>query len=246
MCCPGATSILCCKCRSVPQLKRFYYHRYNLMAAFHSVNPIFSVLGAFECGFIITGGAGFIGSAVVRLPIAQGYEVVNVDALTYAANLENVAAVAGSPHYVFEHVDIRDRPALDRVFRGHEPDAVIHLAAESHVDRSIDRPSDFIGTGTFNLFKAARSCWTSAGKPDNFRFISTDEVFGSLGADGQFSEETPYDPRSPYAASKAASDWHFERGGSTQTKSRRAPRFSRKTITALISAVSCERTHQYS
>ena len=160
---------------------------------------------------LVTGGAGFIGSAVVRLAVAQGHQIVNLDALTYAACLDNVASVADSPNYAFERVDIRDRAALDRVFADHEPDAVMHLAAESHVDRSIDGPGDFIETnitGTFNMLEAARKYWNEADKPESFRFhhISTDEVFGSLGETGQFTEETPYDPRSPYSASKAASD----------------------------------------
>ena len=160
---------------------------------------------------LVTGGAGFIGSAVVRLAVAQGHEVVNLDALTYAANLANVASVAGSNLYSFEQADIRDRVRLDEVFATHAPDAVMHLAAESHVDRSIDGPADFVETnitGTFNLLEAARSFWLRRGKPEGFRFhhISTDEVFGSLGAEGQFTEATPYDPRSPYSASKAASD----------------------------------------
>ena len=167
---------------------------------------------------IVTGGAGFIGSAVVRQAIRDGHEVVNLDSLTYAANLENVASVSNAPGYSFEQVDIRDRAALDRVFADHQPDAVMHLAAESHVDRSIDGPGEFIETninGTYNLLEAARAYWTEKGKPEGFRFhhISTDEVFGSLGEEGQFTEETPYDPRSPYSASKAASDhlvraWH--------------------------------------
>ncbi len=167
---------------------------------------------------LVTGGAGFIGSAVVRLAISRGLSVVNVDALTYAANPANLAGVANSPLYRFEQVDIRDRAGLDRVFTTHAPDAVMHLAAESHVDRSIDGPGDFIETnivGTYNMLEAARSYWTKAGKPQAFRFhhISTDEVFGSLGDTGQFTEETPYAPNSPYSASKASSDhlvraWH--------------------------------------
>jgi dTDP-glucose 4,6-dehydratase len=169
---------------------------------------------------LITGGAGFIGSAVVRLAIARGHAVVNLDALTYAANLANVAAVADSPLYAFEEVDIRDRAALDRVFAAHKPDAVLHLAAESHVDRSIDGPGDFIETnvtGTFNLLEAARAYWSRAGKPDGFRFhhVSTDEVYGSLGETGQFTETTCYDPRSPYSASKAASDHLVRAWGET-------------------------------
>ncbi len=167
---------------------------------------------------LVTGGAGFIGSAVVRQAVARGHAVVNLDALTYAANLENVASVADSPLYAFEHVDIRDRAALDRVLDRHRPDAILHLAAESHVDRSIDGPGAFIETnvtGTYNLLEAARAWWTREGRPEGFRFhhVSTDEVFGSLGETGQFTEATPYDPRSPYSASKAASDhlvraWH--------------------------------------
>ncbi len=169
---------------------------------------------------LITGGAGFIGSAVVRQAIRDGHSVVNLDALTYAACLENVAGVSNSPNYAFEQADIRDRAALDRIFATHQPDAVMHLAAESHVDRSIDGPADFIETninGTFNMLEAARTYWVARGKPEGFRFhhISTDEVFGSLPADPavKFTEDTPYDPRSPYSASKAASDhlvraWH--------------------------------------
>ena len=160
---------------------------------------------------LVTGGAGFIGSAVVRLAVSRGHEVVNLDAMTYAANAANVASVAQSNLYSFEQADIRDRAALDRIFTTHNPDAVMHLAAESHVDRSIDGPTDFIQTnitGTFNMLEAARAHWTRQGKPETFRFhhISTDEVFGSLGPEGQFTEHTPYDPRSPYSASKAASD----------------------------------------
>ena len=160
---------------------------------------------------LVTGGAGFIGSAVVRLAVARGHSVVNLDALTYAACLENVASVADGPLYAFEKADIRDRAAIDYVLDTHKPDAIMHLAAESHVDRSIDAPGDFVDTnvtGTYNMLEAARSYWTAQGRPDAFRFhhISTDEVFGSLGATGMFTEDTPYDPRSPYSASKAASD----------------------------------------
>lgn len=167
---------------------------------------------------LVTGGAGFIGSAVVRLAIARGHRVVNLDALTYAANLANVASVADDPAYAFVKADIRDRDALDHAFARHRPDAVMHLAAESHVDRSIDGPATFMQTnimGSFTLLEAARAYWVASGRPAGFRFhhVSTDEVFGSLGPEGQFTETTPYDPRSPYSASKAASDhlvraWH--------------------------------------
>jgi dTDP-glucose 4,6-dehydratase len=169
---------------------------------------------------LVTGGAGFIGSAVVRLAIARGHSIVNVDALTYAACLENVASVAKSSRYFFEHTDIRDRNSLDTIFEKHQPDAVMHLAAESHVDRSIDGPADFIETnitGTFKMLEAARAYWQAHGELETFRFhhISTDEVFGSLSDDpaAHFTEDTPYDPRSPYSASKASSDhlvraWH--------------------------------------
>jgi len=160
---------------------------------------------------LVTGGAGFIGSAVVRLAISRGLNVVNLDALTYASCLENVASVAKNPRYTFEHADIRDRAALDEILARYRPDAIMHLAAESHVDRSIDAPGDFIDTnitGTYNLLEAARKYWSDTGKPASFRFhhISTDEVYGSLGSDGQFTEQTPYAPNSPYSASKAASD----------------------------------------
>lgn len=167
---------------------------------------------------LITGGAGFVGSAVVRLAIARGHQIVNVDALTYAACLENVSSVAQSPLYVFEEADICDRNEVDRILSVHQPDAIMHAAAESHVDRSIDGPGDFIQTnvvGTYTLLEATRAYWTRCGKPNEFRFhhISTDEVFGSLGPAGKFTEESQYHPRSPYSASKAASDhlvraWH--------------------------------------
>lgn len=169
---------------------------------------------------LITGGAGFIGSAVVRQAIAGGHEVINVDKLTYAASLTNVASVSDHPDYAFEQVDICDRTALDRVFFDHQPDVVIHLAAESHVDRSIDGPGDFISTnvnGTFALLEAARAYWLNQGSPESFRFhhVSTDEVYGSLGAEGLFTEETPYAPNSPYSASKAASDHLVRAWGET-------------------------------
>ncbi len=167
---------------------------------------------------LVTGGAGFIGSAVVRLAVARGHEVVNVDALTYASCLKNVESVAHSPLYYFEHADVADALAMSRIFADHRPDAVLHLAAESHVDRSIDAPAAFIRTnviGTYTLLEATREWWTKCGRSQSFRFhhVSTDEVFGSLEETGQFTESTPYAPNSPYAASKAASDhlvraWH--------------------------------------
>ena len=174
---------------------------------------------------LITGGAGFIGSAVVRQYITEtDATVVNVDKLTYAGNLESVAEVADSARYHFEKVDICDAPALQQLFERYRPDAVMHLAAESHVDRSIDGPAQFIDTnilGTYTLLEAARNYWQTL--PDaaqtHFRFhhISTDEVYGTLGPEGYFTEETPYQPNSPYSASKAASDhlvraWHHTYG----------------------------------
>lgn len=164
---------------------------------------------------LITGGAGFIGSAVIRHIIANTQaSVVNIDKLTYAGNLESLADVAGSPRYAFEQVDICDRAELERVFSEHQPDSVMHLAAESHVDRSIDNPSAFIETnivGTYTLLETARAYWKGlAARPrERFRFhhISTDEVYGDLGDDGGlFSERSPYAPSSPYSASKASSD----------------------------------------
>ena len=162
---------------------------------------------------LVTGGAGFIGSAVVRQALALGYSVVNVDALTYSANLENISSVANNPSYSFVHANIRNRAALNSIFSIHKPDAIIHLAAESHVDRSIDDPSAFLETnvlGTYNLLEEALTYWKSRGKPNTFRFVhvSTDEVYGSLSGDpnSKFREDTQYDPRSPYSASKACSD----------------------------------------
>lgn len=162
---------------------------------------------------LITGGAGFIGSAVVRRAIADGRQVVNLDALTYSANLENVASVADNPAYAFEHVDVCDRAKLEDVFARHQPDAVMHLAAESHNDRAIEGPLDFVRSnilGTAVLLEVARAYWAGldGARRDGFRFhhVSTDEVFGALGEDGDFTESTPYDPKSPYSASKASAD----------------------------------------
>ncbi len=163
---------------------------------------------------IITGGAGFIGSALIRHLIrATDHEVLNLDKLTYAGNQESLLEVANNPRYSFCQVDICDRQTVSKVFTDFQPDAIMHLAAESHVDRSIDGPAEFIETniiGTANLLEIAREYWNqlSSDRKRSFRFqhISTDEVYGSLGADGLFEETTPYDPRSPYSASKAASD----------------------------------------
>jgi len=171
---------------------------------------------------IVTGGAGFIGSAVIRQLLSNSkYSVVNIDALTYAGNVESIPAELFCNTYYFEKVNICDRSALDRVFSKHQPDVVMHLAAESHVDRSIDGPGEFIHTnivGTYNLLECARAYWSglSGEAKSRFRFhhISTDEVYGDLeGTDDLFLETTPYAPSSPYSASKASSDhlvraWH--------------------------------------
>lgn len=174
---------------------------------------------------LVTGGAGFIGSALVRR-IIQGtpHAVVNVDKLTYAGNLDSLLVVSDDPRYRFEHADICDAERMRGIFERHRPDGVIHLAAESHVDRSIDGPREFIHTnvvGTFTLLQEALRYWRALDADERraFRFVhvSTDEVFGSLGAEGSFREETPYRPNSPYAATKAASDhlaraWHHTYG----------------------------------
>ena len=170
---------------------------------------------------MVTGGAGFIGSAVCRLLVGElGMSVLNVDSLTYAANLASLDPIAADPRYAFHRADIADRPAVAALFGTFAPDAVLHLAAESHVDRSIDGPGEFIRTnieGTYVLLEAALDYWRGLppGRADRFRFhhVSTDEVFGSLGPHGRFSETSRYQPNSPYAASKAASDhlvraWH--------------------------------------
>ena len=174
---------------------------------------------------IVTGGAGFIGSALVRHLISNTHHVVlNIDALTYAGNLSSLASVAGSDRYHFQQIDICDSANIVESIRQFQPDVITHLAAESHVDRSIDGPGAFIQTnlvGTFSMLNCALAYWrgVSEEKQRDFRFhhISTDEVFGALGDDGFFTEETPYDPRSPYSASKAGSDhlvqaWHHTYG----------------------------------
>src|SRR5438094_1823 len=164
---------------------------------------------------IITGGAGFIGSHVVRLFVNKypQYQIINLDALTYAGNLENLADVDSSPNYIFEKVNILDVPEVERVFTQYEVTGVIHLAAESHVDRSIHSPLDFVYTnivGTVNLLNAAKKTWAGDFTGKLFYHVSTDEVYGALGETGFFTESTPYHPNSPYSASKASSD-HFVR-----------------------------------
>jgi len=170
--------------------------------------------------YLVTGGAGFIGSAVVRMLIRRGAAVVNVDKLTYAANLDSLSEVEADSRYAFERADIGDADAMRRIFERYRPAGVFHLAAESHVDRSIDAPADFIATnivGTSVLLGQARRYWTSlpTDPARTFRLVhvSTDEVYGSLGAHGYFTEHSPYAPSSPYSASKASADhlvraWH--------------------------------------
>lgn len=174
---------------------------------------------------LVTGGAGFIGSALIRQLINEtDFTVINIDKLTYAGNLESLSEIDDSPNYHFEQADICDAAAMDRIFSQYQPSAMMHLAAESHVDRSIDGPADFVQTnvvGTYTLLEAARKYWKSLSATDaeNFRFhhISTDEVYGTLGETGLFTETTPYQPNSPYSATKAGSDhlvraWHHTYG----------------------------------
>lgn len=171
---------------------------------------------------MVTGGAGFIGSAVLRLALDRGLSVVNVDKLTYAANLDNLKGWDDRPGYAFEHADICDGEAIRSIFERRQPDAVMHLAAESHVDRSIEGPGAFIETnimGTFRLLTEARRYYETLpdGRRTGFRFhhVSTDEVYGSLGPEGLFTEATPYAPNSPYSASKASSDFLVRAWGET-------------------------------
>ncbi len=164
---------------------------------------------------IITGGAGFIGSHVIRLFVTKypDYKIINLDALTYAGNLENLRDIEQSTNYTFEKVNLLDTDELDRVFGTYAPDGIIHLAAESHVDRSIVSPLDFVYTnvvGTVNLLNAAKKQWNGKFEGKRFYHVSTDEVYGALGDSGFFTEKTSYDPHSPYSASKASSD-HFVR-----------------------------------
>ncbi len=173
---------------------------------------------------VVTGGAGFIGSALIRFLLREtDATVVNVDKLTYAGNLESLDSVSGLPGYSFEQVDICDADAMARIFHDYQPSAVMHLAAESHVDRSIDGPAQFIETnlvGTYTLLESARKYWDAVkadGRQFRFLHVSTDEVYGTLGEDGLFTEETNYKPNSPYSASKAGSDhlvraWHHTYG----------------------------------
>lgn len=168
-------------------------------------------MSVFQKRILITGGAGFIGSHLVRRMVVNypDYEIINLDLLTYAGNLENLSDVETQPNYYFVKADINELEELKKIFKTYEITDVIHLAAESHVDRSIMDPTAFMKTnilGTMNLVLCARDLWKDSGEPHKFYHVSTDEVYGSLGATGAFTEQTPYDPRSPYSASKAGSD----------------------------------------
>ena len=181
--------------------------------------PYKATIMKFQKTILITGGAGFIGSHLVRLFVNKysDYQIINLDKLTYAGNLENLTDVKDAPNYAFEKGDITDPAYLETLFEKYAFDGIIHLAAESHVDRSISNPLEFIETniiGTLNLLNAARKAWQGQLEGKRFYHVSTDEVYGSLGEEGFFVETTPYDPRSPYSASKAGSDhlvrayWH--------------------------------------
>ncbi len=169
---------------------------------------------------LVTGGAGFIGSAFIREAISRGFHILNIDALTYASSIENLISVESHPAYSFKQVDIRDRASVDAAIDAYRPDAVVHLAAETHVDRSIEGPLSFIETnifGTYNLLESSRTFWVKHNMPSQFKFlhISTDEVFGSLGEKGLFTEDSSYLPNSPYSASKASSDHLVRAWGET-------------------------------
>ena len=169
---------------------------------------------------LVTGGAGFIGSAFIREAISRGLHVLNVDALTYASSLENLSSIESHPAYSFKKIDITDRASIDAAINDYEPDAIVHLAAESHVDRSIEGPLSFIQTniiGTYNLLESSRAYWQKNNYLSQFKFlhVSTDEVFGSLGDQGLFNEDSAYLPNSPYSASKASSDHLVRAWGET-------------------------------
>ena len=169
---------------------------------------------------LVTGGAGFIGSAFIREAINRGFHVLNIDALTYASSLENLRSIESHSAYSFKQIDITDRVSVDAAIDAYQPDAIVHLAAESHVDRSIEGPLSFIQTniiGTYNLLESSRAYWQKNNYLSQFKFlhVSTDEVFGSLGDEGLFTEDSAYLPNSPYSASKASSDHLVRAWGET-------------------------------